>query len=151
MAKAKTTRKTEDQILQEAMERVQNETGDDGAAEPPAVRPGKTKTVPAVELPRSKKVAMVAYIPLDPEDAAFTIFFGMKFTANVPRETSNPELIALARQNPWFSVDGKPGPKRAAPVKRDDADDLSARAGIPASMASMKEVEIGDSDGEDEV
>lgn len=121
------------------MERVRSEQGGgDEVEEPKQTAATASKKKPAAAapedtgetVPRSKKAAKIAYTPLDAEDPSFTIFFGMKFSANVEREVTNLECIALAKQNPWFKVDGKQGPKRAKLQPRDD-DGLAARSGLP--------------------
>lgn len=137
-------RKSEDEILQNAMERVQREAGDDedGAeaapekpAEPkPAGKRNQAASASAPELPRSKKKAViVAYTPLEEGDPVFTIFFGMKFTANLPREVTNEEAIKLARNNPWFTVDGKHHARRVKPGAPEE-DENQVRSGLPDGL-----------------
>lgn len=142
------TKKSEDEILANAMARVQNETGGDAdeaeeqtQAAVAASKTAASKKKPATaqpELPRSKKKpALIAYTPLEEGDPVFTIFFGMKFTANVGREVTNEEAINLARNNPWFTVDGKHHTKRKAAQPRDE-DDLAARSGLPDGLDPEK-------------
>lgn len=132
MAKRKAaTRVSEDDILKEAMERVRAEhatreeaDAESGEDEDEAAEAKPPKKGAAVA--KSGKKSTVTYKPKE-GDPPFTIWFGMKFEANLPRETSNPELIKLASQNPWFSVDGKPPAKRVVaklvPTEREEIAD----------------------------
>jgi hypothetical protein len=104
-------------------------------------KPTKSKKKPIVR-PQlvGPKEAMITYIPLEQGDEAFTIWHGIKFSANVPRKVTNRELITSAITNPWFSVDGKPPAKRhMPPPPRDTADD--ARSVV---IDEKQEVEVED-------
>lgn len=137
---ARPKKQSEDDILKAAMERVQSEQGSGEEPTGSSRSKGKNSTV-AAETPepvaKSGKQAMVCYKPLEQGDPIFTIFFGMKFEANIPRATTNVELIKLARANPWFTVDGNPAPKRVIPTPARD-DSLDARSGLPGGLDPSK-------------
>lgn len=48
----------------------------------------------------------VTYKPRD-GDPASVVWCGVKFEANLPKETNQPEIVALAGSNPWFVCEGK--------------------------------------------
>lgn len=147
---AKAKRKTEDEILKEAMERVRAEqaTDDTEVDEAPPKSGAKLKvTSDNAKGPKGAKgkSAQVAYHP-GRDDKSWTVFFGVKFDANLPREVFNADLIALARTNPFFSVDGKRAPKHAKPIPVDEEErSLDARSGLPGGADPEKyEVEVED-------
>lgn len=147
MAKKKSSAQlTEDQILHQAMSRLQAEGG--AAAAAPLIAPEVPEPrienevrqsapqrrqrpqpvdddEPEARRPEPLKpgVHTVTYKPLEDGDPFRTVFFGMRFEANIPRETSNLELLKIAQGNPWFSVDGKPPVKRAKPMRREEDPD----------------------------
>lgn len=134
-------RKTEDDILKAAMARV---AAAQGGEAPTLTTPPKIKAKEKAETaaPKSTKSAEVAYTPLDEGDPVFTIFFGKKFKANLPVTVTDQECIDKAKSNPWFSVDGKPGPKRVKPQPR-EFDPDAAMSGLPAGFDPAKhEVEL---------
>lgn len=137
------SRKTEDDVLAAAMARVQ---ADNGADE---VETKQTATQINAK-PKTKKADgkthTITYVPR-PGDDAFTVWFGMKFAANVPRETTNPEMIELAKTNPWFSLDGAKPVARKLPPKPDAELSLENRSGLPNGADPEKyEIEAADVD-----
>jgi len=116
-------------------------------AEPTATKRKYNKKKPAAVVPQEKvpKMAMISYVPLDEGDLSFTVFFGMKFKANIPREVTNPDAIRLAKHNPWFSVDGAPPVKRAAQrPPRDTSEDVRS---VPLPPGAH-EIEAGHDDAD---
>ena len=134
-------KKDEQDILKAAM--TPETEPEDTIAEKPAIKgKGKVKKKPAPVKPQiiGPKEAMITYVPLDEGDPVFTIWYGIKFAANVPKKVTNRELITSAIKNPWFSVDGKPPPKRPARRKpRDTSDDVKSIA-----VDEKNEVEVED-------
>ncbi len=59
----------------------------------------------------------VTYVPQEGDPSTVT-WNGHKFTANVPREVSNAEMLKLAATNPWFDVEGSPAPTAIDEAKR---------------------------------
>lgn len=124
----------DDEILQQLppSQPPQPETG--VAAEPATTkRKGgpklATSNVPAIPQRGSAKGAMITYHP-GREDKSWTVWFGIKFDANLPKQVFNQELIGLAKNNPWFSVDGKRATQHKKPIKNDDEElDYSTRSG----------------------
>ena len=84
----------------------------------------------ALPKPKPLKVALdVTYVPLDDGDMPFTVWQGIRFRANVPVKVDNAEVVALAKQNPWFSVGSNPPAKRAPKVMpRDTSEDRQSIA-----------------------
>lgn len=54
----------------------------------------------------AKSGAKLTYRPLDDGDPHTVVWNGHTFKANVPRDVANEDMIALARGNPHFAVDG---------------------------------------------
>lgn len=133
-----TTKAAENAVLKDAMARVAADAGVGNEPPPPAPEPKPKTTTPkartkpaaaaaAAAAPKPPKTHSVMYVPLEDDDSSNTVFCGMKFRANVPRDTANPELIKLASKNPWFSVDGKPPVKRpSSAAPRDTSEDVAA-------------------------
>lgn len=165
MAKKSGKQLTEDEILRNAMSRAGGEGGPAAAAATQVIAPetpepkienevreiatprrrAPTPTVAHVEQPQptapTKRLApgvhTITYRPLEDGDPFRTVFFGMHFEANLPRETSNVELVKIATTNPWFSVDGKPPAKRGQPVPVDE--ESMTYPGMTVEEAEKKE------------
>jgi hypothetical protein len=126
-------RKSEEKdILKSAMASDAAEEGDHEETAPAAKAAGKGKGKKKPEFVKpalaGPKEAMITYTPRVDGDKAFTVWYGIKFTANVPKKVTNRELITSALTNPWFSVNGKappPLPKQQAP--RDTSEDVKAQ------------------------
>lgn len=88
-----------------------------------------TSNVPSIQQRGNAKGAMIVYHP-GRDDKSWTVWFGIKFDANMPKQVFNQELIGLAKNNPWFSVDGKRAAQHKKPIKNDDDEmDYSTRSG----------------------
>jgi len=60
----------------------------------------------------------VTYRPLEAGDPHVVEWDGLKFEANVAKEVSSKrgDMIAAAKTNPWFEVEGHPRAKRVTPT-----------------------------------
>lgn len=146
MAKRNTSpqARVEDDIMKAALKRTAEEQVIEGPERPREVPKPQVKKRPA----SFPKKAMLTYIPLEDGDHAFTTWYGVKFRANVAREVTNRDMIESAMTNPWFSVDGKPPFKRAAPRKgRDTSEDARSMAlAEGAKEVELEELTDGDED-----
>jgi hypothetical protein len=90
-------------------------------------RPGRPRNThedePEHEVEVEKpKGTMVTYRPLDPGDPVTTVWAGesdaagVTFEANVPKRVTRKDIIASAKTNPWFEVEGHPRAKRVRPT-----------------------------------
>lgn len=130
---ARTSKAAENSILAAAMARTAADqiVEEDHA---PAAAPVAAAKPKALKAPVN-----VTYIPLEDGDKPFTIWQGIKFRANVPVPVTNAEVVALAKQNPWFSVAGKPPVERAPQIApRDTSED---RQSIPEPKGEIDTVE----------
>lgn len=74
---------------------------------------------------------MVTYIPRENGDPVDTVWNKLPFHANQARPVSDPAMIAMARNNPWFRVEGEdapPPPYDPSAGKPEDADQYRAYA-----------------------
>lgn len=62
----------------------------------------------------SKEVENVTYLPRE-GDPSFVVWDRHKFQAGTPRVVKDPTLIAKAKANPWFEVEGHERAKSYAP------------------------------------
>lgn len=132
----------EDDILKAAMAKEAEDTEAEHESDGPAAPVVKVASAKGKKVEPLQQEAMIAYHPGD-EDAPVTIWFRMKFRANVAIKVTNPELIALAKQNPWFSVDGVRAPMPVKKVRpRDTSED--AMSGLPPGFNEKQEVELAD-------
>jgi hypothetical protein len=84
------------------------------------------------------------YSPLDSGDPHTVEWNGVTFKANLPKElrhATHGDMIALAKGNPHFSVDGKSS-KRAAPTR--DAVPLAGSDVDPTAFDDKRMVEADD-------
>lgn len=78
----------------------------------PNMRPTPKTSVSTAKAPAKPEPAakpgeiMVTYIPRDIGDPVETTWNDHRFVANVPRPVSHEGMIAQAKNNPWFKVDG---------------------------------------------
>lgn len=67
--------------------------------------------------PASKGVGVeITYRPIDTGDPFKIDWDGLLFEANVPRVVKRKDIIAMAKNNPWFEVAGHPRAKRVKPT-----------------------------------
>lgn len=95
------------------------------------------------EMMEVRDTTSVTYQPLDIGDPHMTVWNGLTFHANVPKElerSKHADMIETARGNPWFSVDGK-SHKRVKP-DREPVPAPGADSEIGDEVDDKKMVEI---------
>lgn len=143
----KGTKKSEDEILESAMARVQKESAPnlEKMAQMEDDLPAQGKRAASKPQAPKQKSAQITYTPLDIGDPPFTTMHGVRFEANKPKTVHHPDCIASAKVNPWFSVDGKQA-KRVLPSDINEELDMSRRAGLPKGVTDEQMVETVDDD-----